>query len=228
MVKVRDGSAPVDVALPAGTVRAYPVTRTSPQGEVDVTIVYEKPGGGVLRKDLAGMTRPLPCADPTKAECTAGYGFLRAAERGRFQEATCDLGPCRLMLHDLVDNVVQPVLEGPAAFDTVGVPDKVNNYMWLATAPGKSDGSSIALRLGDGKRFTVPVALAAVANCSIQPCPAALPVWSDGGEVLFGVTAVHHVFAWNAVLESPLHLDELGTVSAVAVGAANGGPNLPG
>ncbi len=212
MVNVRDRSAPVDVPLPDGTTRAY-------SDGTGMGIVYGKPGGGVLRKSTTGTDEPQ----------NAGFGELRAGGVDRFQEATCAKGPCRLTLHPLTDDKVQVLLEGKAALDTVGVTDKINNYVWMATAPSASDGTSAVLRLSDGRRWSIPIVLAPMANCTIEPCPASPPVWSDGGEVLFGVGADHHVFAWRAGWgEAPQHLPDLGAVTAVAVGEAHAGPNAPG
>ena len=212
MVNVRDRSAPVDVPLPEGTTRAYSDGTTK-------RVVFGRPGGGVLKKTTTGTDDPR----------SAGYGVLRVGGVDRFQEATCANGPCRLTLNPLTDDKVQVLLEGQAALDTVGVTDKINNYVWMATAPSASDGTSAVLRLSDGRRWSIPIVLAPMANCTIEPCPASPPVWSDGGEVLFGVGSDHHVFAWRAGWgEAPQHLPDLGAVTAVAVGESHAGPNAPG
>ncbi len=211
MVNVRDQSAPVDVPLPDGTTRAYSDGTTK-------RVVFGRPGGGVLKKTTTG----------TDAPGSAGFGELRAGGVDRFQEATCENGPCRLTLNPLTDDKVQVLLQGAAALQTVGVADRINNNVWMATAPSASDGTSAVLRLSDGRRWSIPIVLAPMANCTIEPCPASPPVWSDGGEVLFGVGSDHQVFAWRTGWEAPQHFTDLGAVTAVAVGEAHAGPNAPG
>ena len=198
-----------DIVLPAGVTKAFP----DGLGQV----VFEGPAGGVFRLDpVTGRQRD------------AGWGHLRWAGHGYFEDVSCDeRAQCQMMLHNLADGTTHRLAAGPTAASAIAFPDPLFRYWVLGSVlPGDAEAKTSIIRLADAATLTAPVALGPARYCSLGGCMPAQPVWTaDGGWMLSAGDGT--VTAWHTGLDAPITLPIDGHVIAITVAQTIDGPGQP-
>ena len=208
-VDVTSSTPVAEIELPAGVTKAFP----DGLGQV----VFEGPAGGVFRLDPA-----------TGRQRDAGWGHLRWAGHGYFEDVSCDeRAQCQMMLHDLADGTTHRLATGPTAASAIAFPDPLFRYWVLGSVlPGDAEAKTRIIRLADSTTLTAPVALGPARYCSLGDCIPAQPVWTADGQWMLSA-GDGTVSAWRTGLDSPITLPIDGRVIAITVAQTINGPGQP-